>query len=322
MDSKIKVGSFIQLPTANNFKPSKKKKNADKAGQRAIANNPFAEQAPAKAIVPGHKPNPHQQTADARSSASQSSGQPHTHEPFRRQTTKLNDEDQQKQLNAFEFFVNKVRSIYNKELVKLKYRRHTVDEQLEREICSVMPPFELFIQDQIDPETRVRKFFSYLEDDDYLIGYLVTSSSSASKSETKKVRFKLICFDGSKRRLLHDLDLYAYYLLDDDEASPALDDLTRKNEGKNFRFKVSKVIKEQVFVTFSHRSDHDNLFLSLGLIGFDELPEHFRKVSVVGMNIISRTTQTEIEMNENNFGLILELNTTQSGLIQTALCHR
>lgn len=286
MDSKIKVGSFIQLPQQlNNFKPSKKKKNV--AGQKAIANNPFAEQTPAKATSSGgHKVHP--QTADARPVASQSK---QAHEPLGRPTVKPNDdEDRQKQLNAFEFFVNKVRSIYNKELVKLKHQQHTVDEQVEREICSVMPPFELFIQDQIDPETRIRKFFSYVEPDDYLIGYLAASSSSSSKSETKKARFKLICFDGSKRRLLHDLDLYAYYLLNDDDASPVLDDLTKKNEGKNFRFKVSEVIKEKIFVTFSHRSNHDNLFLRLGLIGFEELPEHFKKVSGLW----------KIGMNENN----------------------
>ena len=274
MDSKIKVGSFIQLPAINNFKPAKKKKSVDKAGQKAIANNPFAEQAPTKAIDSGHHRSNPQPITDL-STASQSSKQPHTQEPTGKHAT--NDEDRQKQLNAFDFFVNNIRSIYNKELVKLKYRKHTVDEQLEKEICSVMPPFELFIQDQIDPEMRIRKFFSYLKTDDYLIGYLVMSSSSTSKSEIKKARFKLICFDGSKRRLLHDLDLYAYYLIDD-ETSPVHADLTRKNESKNFRFKVSKVIKQQIFVTFSHSSDHDNLFLKLGLIGFEELPEHFRKV--------------------------------------------
>lgn len=276
MDSNIKVGSFIRLPTVNNFKPTKKKKTVDKAGQKAIANNPFAEQAPTKETDSGHKSNQHRQTAD-RATASQSSKQPHTHEPTGKQ---LDEEDKQKQANAFEFFVNKIRSVYNKDLTKLEYKRHTVDEQPEKEIYSIMPPFELFIQDQIDPEIRIRKFFSYLEPDDYLVGYLVMASSSSSKSEVKKARFKLVCFDGSKRRLLHDLDLYAYYLIDDDDTSPVLDDLTRKNENKNFRFKVSKVIRQQIFVTFSHRSDCDSLFLkSLGLIGFDELPDHFRKVS-------------------------------------------
>ena len=277
MDSKIKVGSFIQLPTVNNFKPAKKKKNVDKVGQKAIANNPFVEQAPAKESHAGNKSN---HPPVERPTASQSLKQPN--ESAGKQPIKLDDdEDRQKQLNAFEFFVNKVRSIYNKELTKLKYKKHTVDEQVEKEIFSVMPPFELLIQDQVDSETRIRKFFSYLEADDYLIGFLVTSGSSISKSETKKARFKLVCFDGSKRRLLHDLDLYAYYLIDDDDTSPVLNDLSRKNENKNFRFKVSKVIKRQIFVTFSHRSDCDNLFLSLGLIGFDELPVHFRKVRAI-----------------------------------------
>ena len=270
----IRVGSFIQLPVTN-FKPTKpSSKRKLKQNDTQIRSNSTIQQ--------------HRSSVDQSSSASQQSSKSQStvtnkssaqasKQTINRsnniQSVNLTDEDREKKLNEF---VDKIKSVFNQKLIELKYKKQIINEQIEKEICSTVPCFEWFVQDQLDLDLRRRKFFSYVDEDDYLIGHLANVSSSKTKSDTKKACFNLICFDGGKRRLIHDLGVCAYYLLDD---NPVVDDLCSKNENRYFRFRVHKIIREQIFVTFAHSaSAHDNLYLNLGLIGLEELPEHFRKV--------------------------------------------
>lgn len=252
MDSKIKVGSFIQLPTNSFIRSSSKKKSIKQ--QKLTKNNSSIQS----------------RSSIETNSINKLNSSDHKKSNFE-QSIKLTNEEKERQLNEF---VDKIKSAFNKELIKLKYKKRIVNEQIEKEICPVMPPFELFIQ--VDTNTRIRKLFNYLEEDDYLIGHLIEITKT--NSDTKKARFKLICFDNSKKRLIHDLNLYAFYLIDQDDSNPIVNDLNSRNENNYFRFKLLKIVKDQIFVTFDHSSDDNNLFLNLGLIEFDDLPEHFKKV--------------------------------------------
>lgn len=255
--SNIKVGSFINIKLPDNyFKPIKKRSSSKLKSD----------------VIKDRKSTDHHSNTYKNSNKSSTQIKPNLNQSINqsKEIIDLTEENREWKLNEF---ADKIKSIYNTELTKLnlKSNKESVDETVEKEICPVMPPFELFMQNKIDKDLRVKKFYRYLREDDYLIGYFVDVNSK-SKSDVKKAKFKVASFDGGKKRELDDLNLFVYYLIEDENRIK--DDLNEKNEHKYFRFKVDKIIKDQIFVKFNSSLETD--FLRLGLVEPEDLPEHLK----------------------------------------------